>query len=206
VGNSGASGILEDWGGAVARGLRPLTSRPDSTARRMAEVPPDEEVTRLFSELHASLRRYMIFLGASPQDADDGVQETFLRLHKHLQTGAQRINLQAWLFHVAKNLVRDRRKSAWMRFRSALGPSDEWLSFLREPGDTPEGRLLRAERLAWFHSAIVQLTPQQAECLRLRAAGLRYREIAEVMGIGISAVGELVQRAVTQLNKDSNGH
>jgi DNA-binding CsgD family transcriptional regulator len=50
-----------------------------------------------------------------------------------------------------------------------------------------------------------RLTPQQIECLQLRVAGLRYREIADVMGIGISAVGELVQRAMVRLNEGING-
>jgi RNA polymerase sigma-70 factor, ECF subfamily len=43
------------------------------------------------------------------------------------------------------------------------------------------------------------LTPQQRECILLRASGLRYREIAEVLGIGISSVGETMQRAASRL-------
>jgi len=60
--------------------------------------------------------------------------------------------------------------------------------------------VLWRERL---RQAVAKLTPQQRECLRLRASGLRYREIAEVLGIGISSVGELVQRATARLREDA---
>jgi RNA polymerase sigma-70 factor (ECF subfamily) len=187
----------------------PMTVEPDSTPLRLSrgdrewkEVPPDQEVIGLFDAMYAPLRRYMMFLGLSPQDADDGAQETFFRLHKHLGSSGDRTNLRGWLFQVARNFARDKRKSAWMRIRSISEKDGERLFSVADPQDTPEERLLREERLAWLRSAIERLTLQQAECLRLRAAGLRYREIADAMGIGISAVGELVQRAMNRLNED----
>src|SRR5258708_15659 len=90
-------------------------SRFSSDAQIREEVLPDQEVIQLFDDARTALRRYMILLGTSPEDADDGVQEAFLRLHKHLESGRERGNLRGWLFQVAKNLVRDRRKSAWIR-------------------------------------------------------------------------------------------
>ena len=45
------------------------------------------------------------------------------------------------------------------------------------------------------------MTPQQRECVLLRASGLRYREIPEVLGIGISSVGETMQRGASRLNE-----
>jgi RNA polymerase sigma factor (sigma-70 family) len=93
-----------------------------------------------------------------------------------------------------------------MRRTAISGQGDERLSPVEDPQDTPESRLLKEERLGWLRSAVSRLTPQQVECLQLRVAGLRYREIAEAMGIGISAVGELVQRATNRLNEASNGY
>jgi RNA polymerase sigma-70 factor (ECF subfamily) len=109
--------------------------------------------------------------------------------------------LRGWLFHVVRNFACDRRKNAWN-----FPQDDEWLSTVEDLNDSPEEQLLKRERLEWLRSAIARLTPQQAECLHLRLSGLRYREIADVMGIGISAVGELVQRAMLRLNEDSNAY
>ena len=47
--------------------------------------------------------------------------------------------------------------------------------------------------------AIAQLPQRQRECLHLRAEGLRYREIAEVLGITTSGVSESLKRAVLRL-------
>jgi RNA polymerase sigma-70 factor, ECF subfamily len=164
------------------------------------EAPIQRTIAGLFDELHVSLRRYVIFLGLTPEDADDGVQEAFLRLHKHLRSRGDQSNIRGWLFQVARNIARDKRRGAWRRRTASSRP--EWASLFsfRDPADSPEDRLLKDERLAWLQSAMERLTPQQADCLRLRAAGLRYREIAAVMGIGISAAGELAQRAMARLN------
>jgi RNA polymerase sigma-70 factor (ECF subfamily) len=169
-------------------------------------APHDREIAKLFDEMHVRLRRYLMFLGLSPQDADDGVQEVFLRLHKHLRARGDRTNLEGWVFQVGRNFARDHRKSARVQRTGKSGDDAARLASVAAPGDSPEDRLLREEQIFWLRSAIERLTPQQIECLQLRVAGLRYREIAQVMGIGISAVGELVQRAMTRLNEDFNGH
>jgi len=49
--------------------------------------------------------------------------------------------------------------------------------------------------------AIGSLSPQQRSCLHLRAEGFRYREIAGILGINPSTVGEFLQRAVKRLRK-----
>ena len=49
-------------------------------------------------------------------------------------------------------------------------------------------------------AGIAQLTEPQRQCLYLRAQGLRYREIAVVLGISVSSAAELLQRAVVKLN------
>jgi RNA polymerase sigma-70 factor (ECF subfamily) len=178
------------------------TSDPAEDLER-EETTPEQEVITLFDEMHAPLRRYVMSLGLTPQDADDGVQETFLRLHKHLGSGGARTNLRGWLFQVARNLARDHRKSAWTHQTSMSRQDNARVFSVEAPMETPEERLLKEERLGWLRAAVERLTLPQAECFRLRMAGLRYREIAAVMGIGISAVGELVQRAMNRLDEDS---
>jgi len=78
------------------------------------------EVVRLFDEFRDSLFRYLRWMSSTPEEADDVIQETFLRLHAHLQARGARENLRAWLFRVAGNLVRDERKSGRRRFNQPL--------------------------------------------------------------------------------------
>jgi RNA polymerase sigma-70 factor (ECF subfamily) len=168
------------------------------------QVHANQTIALLFDEMHASMRRYVIFLGFTPEDADDSVQEAFLRLYKHLRSGGDESNVRGWLFQVVRNIARDKRKGIWRRRISISRPEMASIVSFRDPADSAEDRLLKEERLAWLRAAMERLTPHQAECVRLRASGLRYREIAVVMGIGISAVGELVQRAMARLNEESN--
>ena len=68
---------------------------------------PATQVVRLFDEFRESLFRYLRWLGCLPEEADDAIQETFLRLYAHLAARGSQENLRAWLFRVAGNVVRD---------------------------------------------------------------------------------------------------
>jgi len=157
----------------------------------------ERDVAALFEELRRPLYRYFLCAGLSAEDADEGVQETFLRLHRHLGNHGGRSNLRGWIFQVARNMARNEFKSARRRRTETL-VSDAFA----DPGATPEGAAIERQRVRRLGAAIERLPPQQRECVLLRAAGLRYREIAEVLGIGISSVGELVQRATARLSEE----
>lgn len=172
------------------------------TADTAAGQGPREEALRCFDEWHESLRRYLMCAGSRAEDADDAVQETFLRLHQHLAKGGDRSNLCGWIFQVARNYVRDQRKS--VRHQRTVG-WDEVLtseSGLADPGRTPECRALDAERSRRLHEAIARLPESQRECMLLRASGLRYREIGAVLGINTSSVGAAVSRATARLSEE----
>jgi RNA polymerase sigma-70 factor (ECF subfamily) len=161
-----------------------------------------EEALRWFDELRDPLRRYLLCSGASAADADEAVQESFLRLYQHLERNGERGNLRGWVFQVARNFLRDERKSARTRTSVPLEDAMEHDGRFADPGGSPEHRALGEERSRQMRAAVEKLNPQQRECILLRAAGLRYREIAETMGINISSVGSLVQRAVARLSEE----
>ena len=77
----------------------------------------------------------------------------------------------------------------------------EWISWRIA---TPEQVLLRKEKLCRVAAAIQLLTESERECLLLRAGGLRYREIGEVLGIATSTVGDTMERAMRKLAEKCN--
>jgi RNA polymerase sigma-70 factor (ECF subfamily) len=171
------------------------------SADEASSAPWDREVSGIFDELRRPLFRYFLCAGLSREDADEGIQETFLRLHQHLRKDGDRANLRGWIFQVARNLARNQHKSARVRRTEALDGDSERRNAFRDPQGSPEDQAIRSERMRRLKRSMEMLTPQQRECLLLRAAGLRYREIAEALGIGISSVGEMVQRAAARLNE-----
>jgi hypothetical protein len=68
-------------------------------------APWDREGSGIFDELRRPLFRYFLCAGLSREDADEGIQETFLRLHQHLRKDGDRSNLRGWIFQVARNLA-----------------------------------------------------------------------------------------------------
>jgi len=153
------------------------------------------EATTLYDELRKPLLRYLAGLGLSVDDAQDSVQDAFLRLHKHLAAGGAQENIRGWLFRVVHNDARNRQTSYDRRFGRSLEPDFECVSI----ESTPEQAVLQKEKLRRLGNAMRSLTDVERECLLLRAGGLRYREIAEVLDLSTSTVGDTVDRAIRKL-------
>ncbi|MGA8151763.1 MAG: sigma-70 family RNA polymerase sigma factor [Terriglobales bacterium] len=158
------------------------------------------EATTLYRELRKPLLRYLVCLGLSTDEAQDVMQEAFLSLHKHVASGGGQENIRSWLFRVAHNRARNCQHSYERRFGASLDADIDSIS-----GEaTPEQVVLEKERLRRLAEAIRGLTEPERECLLLRAGGLRYREIAEVLGIPTSTVGDTVDRAIKKLAEKCN--
>lgn len=160
----------------------------------------DGEVTTLYRELREPLLRYLVCLGLSHDDAQDVVQEAFVGLHKHITSGGPRDNIRGWVFRVAHNHARNRQGSYYRRFGEPLDIEAEALA----DNHTPESLVLNKERLRILGKAIPLLSESERQCLLLRAAGLRYREIAEALGMATSTVGDTVERAIRKLTEKCN--
>jgi RNA polymerase sigma-70 factor (ECF subfamily) len=153
------------------------------------------EVTTLYRELRKPLLRYLVCLGLSSDEAQDVVQDAFLSLQRHLASDGKQENVRAWLFRVAHNQARNRQTSYHRRFSE---PLDGEMDFVADDA-TPEQRVLEKEKFRRLAAAIRLLTESERECLLLRAGGLRYREIGEVLRMAVSTVGDTLDRAIKKL-------
>ena len=158
------------------------------------------EVTTLYRELREPLLRYLVCLGLTSDEAQDVVQDAFLSLQRHLASEGNQENIRGWLFRVAHNQARNRQTSYHRRFGKSL---EGEMDFQADQA-TPEQRVLENEKFRRLASAIRLLTESERECLLLRAGGLRYREIGEVLGIAVSTVGDTVERAIKKLAEKCN--
>lgn len=158
------------------------------------------EATTLYRELRKPLLRYLVCLGLSADEAQDVVQDAFLSLHRHLASGGSQENIRSWLFRVSHNAARNRQNRYDRRFAAPL--EDSLHSALDEA--TPERAVLEKEKFRTLRKAIRLLTESERECLLLRAGGLRYREIGEVLGLSTSTVADAVDRAIRKLSEKCN--
>jgi RNA polymerase sigma-70 factor, ECF subfamily len=158
------------------------------------------EATTLYRELRKPLLRYLVCLGLSGDEAQDVVQDAFLSLHRHLSAGGSKENIRSWLFRVAHNGARNRQNRYDRRFSAPIDP--EMDPAVDEA--TPERAVLEKEKFLRLETAMRQLPETERECLLLRAGGLRYREIGEVLGMATSTVGDTVDRAIKKLAEKCN--
>jgi RNA polymerase sigma-70 factor (ECF subfamily) len=156
-----------------------------------------ERVTQAYEATRDDVYRYLLTFGMPPEHAQEVTQEVFLRMFVSLKHGEDILNLRAWAFRVAHNLGLNRKT----REKPAVSVDTEMEAVLPSPGASPEGVLLESERRARLAQALETLSPQQRQCLHLRAEGLKYREIAETIGVSISTVSEFLGRALTRLRK-----
>ena len=63
-----------------------------------------EQIVQLFREIRTPLYSYLVCIGLKPHEADDIVQEAFLRLHRQLAAGGHIDEPRAWVFRVARNV------------------------------------------------------------------------------------------------------
>lgn len=161
-----------------------------------------QSLAEAFTELRDPVCRYLLALGLGPGEAEEVVQETFLRLCQHLAADGPQPNLRGWVFRVAHNLARDEHRRRLRRPSQPLADEHGDLPGNADPQATPEQQLIERERTRRLEEALDRLPARQRECLHLRAEGLRYREIAEVLGAGVSTVAEWVQQALKTLGKE----
>ena len=158
----------------------------------------EEEVVSLFGQLRIPVLRYLLSFRIPAPDAEEIAQEVFLSLFQHLRQGKSRANLQGWVFRVAHNMAlkhrtRTRRHSERFSYLPALS------EVAGDAAPAPDERMevmQKRERLL----AVVRALPERDQCcLSLRAEGLRYRDIAEVLGMSLGAVANSLERSLSRL-------
>lgn len=160
-----------------------------------------EEVVELFQEFREPLLRYLRTLGLNVQDGEEVIQEVFLALFQHLKKGRRGDNLRGWIFRVAHNLALKQFRSTRSKIERASVPIVEMQTEFVSLAATPEEILQQVDSQRQIRAVIQALSEQDRRCLYLRAEGLRYREIAETLGISLGSVANSLERAIGKLNR-----
>jgi RNA polymerase sigma-70 factor, ECF subfamily len=166
------------------------------------EMTLDEKVLVYFEQLRLPVFRYLLRKTHNAGRAEDLTQETFLRLYRHLLENKPLENPKAWLFTVANNLAVDFARSDGNSIDLDERNWREIEESRSSMQSDPESLVIQNERLNRLQTAVLNLTQLQRECLHLRAEGLRYREIAELLAISISTVADAVRRATVRLARE----
>jgi RNA polymerase sigma-70 factor (ECF subfamily) len=177
----------------------------DSAAAEQARKG-DQSAFRVLVERHSrSVFRLAFRMTGNEQDAEDMVQETFLRAYKQLHRFDGRAAFGTWLYRIASNCSLDLLRTRRMRNeRSGTTALDDEspgiIENLASPEPSPE-RLTRSGQLAGLlEPALEQLSATERTAFVLRHyEGHDIEEIAKILGVNKGAAKHSVFRAVQKL-------
>jgi len=180
--------------GRTAAGRRLTTTSPDDAATGWAlaaRTGDPDAVDRFVRALHPDVVRYVTYLSADRQLADDLAQDTFLRALGSLHRFEGRSSARTWLLAIARRTVVDSLRHAAARPRRA--DVDDWTLWAEraQPGGLPgfdDGVVLL--------DLLEALPAERREAFVLtQLAGLPYAEAAEAGGCPVGTIRSRVARA-----------
>lgn len=158
----------------------------------------DESFEQVFHQYYRLVLAFFARRGFNPQEAEDLTQEAFIRVYRSRDLFRGDARFTTWLFQICTNLFRNdlRDRSAQKRdaqevpLESVLqGGENGKAEVLATRGDDALQGALWGEAKEKLHSAMSDLPPQMRRCVELRVyEDLKYREIADKMGISIETV------------------
>lgn len=168
----------------------------------------DRDAFRLLVERHSrSVFRLAYRMTGNEQDAEEVVQEAFLRAYRGLNRFESRANFSTWLYRIASNCALDlleRRKHQPEPVAAPAEDDDDFDIAARIPSSDPSPeRLVRSGQMQRkIAAALAQLSPSERTAFSLRHfEGRSIEEIAATLRIREGAAKNAVFRAVQKLRR-----
>ncbi len=178
---------MSDGHNLISAGLGSLDQVQSNHGRRLEEL-----VVELYATMRTPLLNYAYQIAGSSGDAEDLVQIAFLKLYDHLSSRAHIENARSWLYRVVHNAAIDQLRHEGKQDSLVT----EWLNTGVVPETSIEDLMISRQHIIHFLSL---LNERERHCLMLRADGLSYKEIAEVLSISVKAVSVYLVRGLKKI-------
>ncbi len=167
----------------------------------------DEDAFRALVERHSrAIFRLAYRMTANEQDAEDVVQETFLRAFRQLKRFESRSSFSTWLYRIAVNCSLDfiRKRRRHDEHHTPDSPSEEeTMHEVMDGRPTAERLVFSAEVQKRVDSVLSSLGPKERAAFSLRHfEGMSIEEIGSVLGLRDSATKNSIFRAVQKLRRE----
>jgi len=150
-----------------------------------------DKLTPEFETFQGELKSFILRMTASVQDAEDIVQETYIKAHAKLNTFRGESSLKTWVFSIASNLARDllRSKKRWPETvtdicrEESLGNPQFFQEALQIRQTSPQGNFEIKEHIALCFTCVSKSLPleQQLALLLKEVYGFSMKEIASIL-------------------------
>jgi RNA polymerase sigma-70 factor (ECF subfamily) len=158
------------------------------------------QYVELLSRYRARFGRYARHMLGNKEDAEEALQDTFVRAFRSLKTCQTPTNFEGWCFKILMNRCRTESKK-WQH-RESKFVYDEGKVLAHPKRDSMEMRVWRAE----IYHALDKLDENRREAFLLKhVEEMEYDEMAKLTGVSVSALKMRVKRAREQLQKELEG-
>lgn len=163
----------------------------------MVSVTQASDTQQIWSEFGDRLRSFIV---GSEADADDILQDVFVRIHRHAGTVERRERLVSWLFQVTRHAIADFYRAPGRRRELPAGTPQDlehggehvWVGVEDTDGESPAAQ---RELAACLGPMVARLPPLSREAVRsVDLEGLTQQEAAARVGITVSGMKSRVQR------------
>jgi RNA polymerase sigma-70 factor (ECF subfamily) len=169
------------------------TAAVDSAMISRAKLGDIDAFTAIVEAYYARCLRFARGVLRNPDEAEDMVQETFVRLYRALPRYEERQRFESWLFHILGNCCRTANKSG--RRREVFQVDDE-RAVERVPAPDVTGARLDVEWGAAVRHALAEVPEYNREIFLLHyIEEFSYEEIERMTGVKQSALKMRVKRA-----------
>jgi len=178
----------------------------DAEAAREARLG-NQQAFRVLVERHSRvLFRLAYRMTGNEQDAEDLVQESFLRAYKQLHNFDERAAFGTWLHRICVNcsldLIRARKTRREIQNKVEDEQTTSWLEQVAAPGPSPERLMLSNQVTELLEPALGKLSETERAAFILRHyEGSSIEDIAQALGVQTSAAKHSVFRAVQKLRR-----
>ncbi|MBC7879285.1 MAG: RNA polymerase sigma factor [Anaerolineales bacterium] len=150
-----------------------------------------DQLTSVFETFRGELKSFILRMTASVQDAEDIVQETYIKANSKIETFRGESSLKTWIFSIASNLAKDllRAKKRWPEnatdiFREAALKNHQFFQEAMQIRQTsPQGNFEIKEHIAFCFTCVSKSLPleQQLALLLKEVYGFSVKEIASIL-------------------------
>lgn len=173
----------------VSIGLPILRFRSDEQLLTLFRAGNDDAFRAIHDRYRGRLFAYARQMLPGRQDAEDALQDVFVRAYAGLRSSDRELALRAWLFRVAHNRCID-------ELRRPLPPAPEVLQLVRSNAHDPVAEADLRESVRRLIADIRRLPEQQRSALLMRElAGMSYADLSTSLDVSVPAVKSLLVRA-----------
>ena len=158
------------------------------------------EYRQAFDDYFTAIRNYIYFKTSDADLSEDLAQDTFVKLWENRDRIDPR-TLKSFLYTIANNLTINylKRQQLYFKFQKSTG--------MRHDQETPDFLVQMKEYEEKLQEVIAKMTEGSREVFLMnRIEDLKYREIAERLGISVKAVEKRMSQALAELKKKIGTH